>query len=136
MGRRWAKPKERGTGGQLALPGFGSRTIAERPLIETRPVALGPVDTSREAAGVAQRSAAEARRLILEIVRGAGQRGVTLDEVCAATGRQPNQISGRFTDLCRDSLIVRKGERRKTRAGASAHVWIAVRRESSVRGVE
>ena len=127
MPRRWAKPKEHAPAGQLALPGFGGRTIVKRPLIETRQVALGPVDTSREAAVLAQEGAAESRRLILQIIRGSGPRGVTCDEVCAATGRVPNQISGRFTDLARDGLIMRKGERRATRAGASAHVWVAGR---------
>lgn len=127
MGRRWAKPLEHGQPDQLALPGFGVRTVSERPRIDTDPVALGSVDTSREAAAVAQSSAAATRRLVLDLVRGSGARGVTCDEISAATGRSPNQVSGRFTELSRLGLICRSGQRRKTRAGADAHVWVATR---------
>jgi hypothetical protein len=128
MARRWAKPKERGTAGQRALPGFVTCQATERARIDTMPVALGPVDTSREAAAAAQNGAAGSRKLILSLIRGAGERGVTCDEVSAATGRTPNQVSGRFTELARLRLIQRAGSRRKTRAGAEAHVWVAVSR--------
>jgi len=124
MGRRWAKPREHAPAGQLALPGFGARTLTERPRIETDHVALGSVDTSREAAAAVETHAAATRRLVLQIVRGAGVRGVTCDEVSAATGRTPNQVSGRFTELARLGLILRSGQRRTTRAGSEAHVWV------------
>lgn len=105
----------------------GRATIAEPARIDTMPVAAGVVDTSREAAAAGQDAAARSRRLILQIVTGAGVRGCTLDEVSAATGKPPNQISGRFTDLERLGLIGRSGERRKTRTGREAHVWVACR---------
>lgn len=91
MGRRWARPKERGTAGQRA---------------------------------------AASRKLVLALIRGAGDRGCTCDEVAAATGRSPNQVSGRFTELARMGLIQRAGLRRKTRAGSEAHVWVEVRQAS------
>ena len=100
------------------------RTVRERPRIETERAALGPIDTSREAAAAVATTVPESRRLVLAIVRGAGLRGVTCDEVSAATGRPPNQVSGRFTELSRLGLIRRSGQRRKTRAGSEAHVWI------------
>ena len=123
-GRRWARPKERVPAGQLALPGFGDRPLVERARIDTDPVALGSVYTSREAAAAVATTVPESRRLVLAIVRGAGLRGVTCDEVSAATGRPPNQVSGRFTELSRLGLIRRSGQRRKTRAGSEAHVWV------------
>jgi hypothetical protein len=126
--RRWAKPKVRGPAGQLALAFDGRATIAEPARIDTMPVASGVVDTSREAAAAGAETAARNRRLILQIVTGAGVRGVTLDEVSAATGKPPNQISGRFTDLERLGLIARSGERRKTRTGREAHVWVTLDR--------
>jgi hypothetical protein len=123
--RRWARPKKRGTAGQQSLPGFGA--VAERPRIETDRVALGSVETSRDAAAVAQKRAADVRKLVLSLIRGAGQRGCTCDEIAAAIGKTPNQISGRFTDLADLGLIMRSAERRPTRAGATAFVWVAVR---------
>jgi hypothetical protein len=127
VSKRWAKPKLSGPHGQMALGFVGAATVRERPRIDTMPVAAGTVDTSVEAAAAARESAAQNRRLILSLVTGAGLRGVTLDEVSAATGKPPNQISGRFTDLERLGLINRSGQRRKTRTGREAHVWVAVR---------
>lgn len=101
--RRWARPKERGTAGQLSLclDGRADRRLAEseKPRIETDRVALGPIDTSREAAESVQGGVAESRRLVLALIRGAGERGATCDEVAKATGKDPNQVSGRFTEL-------------------------------------
>lgn len=137
--RRWAKPKENGCAGQLALA-FDGRTdrvgqIAERPRIETERAALGPIDTSREAAESVQEHAAASRRLVLSLIRGAGVRGCTCDEVSAATGRDPNQLSGRFTELDRLGLIQQSGARRPTRTGRAAHVWICVRRQGGLTDV-
>lgn len=128
MGRRWARSKERGPSGQLALAFCGAQTLRESPRIETDHVALGPVDTSREAAAVAEHDADFVRRLILDCVRGSGARGLTLDEFCVATGKPANRVSGRFTDLRKLGLIQRSGERRTTKTGATAHVWVAVLR--------
>ena len=73
MGQRWAKPREHGQPDQLALPGFGVPTLSERPRIETDPVALGSVDTSREAAAVAQSSACVGRDAMRQFLQD-GQR--------------------------------------------------------------
>lgn len=127
MARRWARSKERVPSGQLALGFCSQPSLREKPRVETDHVALGTVDTSREAASVAEQAAEFVRRLILDCVRGAGARGLTLDEFCSATGKQPNQVSGRFTDLHRLGLIQRSGDRRPTKTGATAHVWVAVR---------
>ena len=63
------------------------------------------------------------RLFVLREVRGVGARGITLDELCAACGRLPNQLSGRFTELKRAGEIMTRG-RRPTRTGASASVYI------------
>lgn len=128
MAQRWHKPKVSGPAGQLALPFVGTAKVTERPRIDTMPVAAGVVDTSREAAAAGAESAARNRRLVLQLVTGAGQRGATCDEVAAAMGKAQNEVSGRFTDLHRLGLIARSGQRRKTRAGRDAHVWVALRR--------
>lgn len=127
MSRRWSKPKERVATNQLSLPGCGfGQFVREPSWIETRPVPQGKIDTSREAASDAERGVIALRELVLALVRGAGQRGVTCDEVAAATGRMPNQVSPRFTELSERGLIQRSGQRRHTRAGSTAHVWVRV----------
>ena len=54
----------------------------------------------------------------------AGERGLTWDE-CSAQLDLPIACSGRFTELFEMGLIVRNGERRRTRAGATATVHVA-----------
>lgn len=84
-------------------------------------------------AAYANTDAAGDCRLILDMIRAAGSVGLTCDEVSAKLDRPPNSISGRFTQLAAAGLIVRAGpadkvERRPTRTGSMAAVWVATQR--------
>lgn len=131
--RRWAKPKERSTPGQLSLLD-PPRTIRERPRIETEGAAVGVAETSREAAVAVNESAIHDQQLILAMVRGRGLHGLTCDEAARAMGKQKYQISGRFTKLAELGLIQDSGGRRPALDGAGhpkrtkATVWVEVKR--------
>jgi hypothetical protein len=45
------------------------------------------------------------KRRILEAIRAAGERGLTVREVAAVLGKLPHEISGRLTDLVRGGAI-------------------------------
>ena len=61
---------------------------------------------------------------VLQFIKRQGVRGASIDEMAAATGRSPNQISGRFTSLKASNKIVKIGTR-PTRSGRSAAVFIS-----------
>ena len=88
-------------------------------------------DTSREAAERCVTAAQKNRRLALDYIRAQGMDGATIDEVCVylskALGRQvpPNAISGRFIELEGQEVISKTPQRRKTRSGRRAVVYIA-----------
>jgi hypothetical protein len=50
--------------------------------------------------------------------------GATLDEIAAYLDLAPNQISGRITELHLASRIAWNGQRRLTRTGCPAKVWM------------
>jgi predicted ArsR family transcriptional regulator len=61
-----------------------------------------------------------------EVLRLLIQRGpATIDQVAEWMDRQPHAISGRFTPLAKDGLIIRTDRREKTRTGSTAIVWSA-----------
>lgn len=87
-------------------------------------------DTSREAAErltTAQRN----RHIALDFIKGRGADGATIDEVCVhlsqVLARQvpPNAISGRFKELEEQRVITKTPQRRKTRSGRNAVVYVA-----------
>ena len=61
---------------------------------------------------------------ILQAIRDAGARGLTLDELAVILDVTPNQISGRVTQLKIDGLIRVIGTR-PTRTGSPAAVYVA-----------
>jgi len=65
------------------------------------------------------------RQQVLDFIR-ARLGGATLDEVCVGLDREPNQISGRITELKRDGHLSWTGGRRTTRSGCSAKVYVAI----------
>lgn len=69
---------------------------------------------------------AEQREKVRRYVASCCGRGATCDETALALGVFPNDVSGRFTELARDERIKRNGERRTTRRGNWAAVWIAM----------
>lgn len=66
------------------------------------------------------------RKEIWLTVRDCGATGATCDEVEARLGYSHQTASARLTELRADGLVVRTGQRRRTRSGASAHVVVAV----------
>jgi len=73
---------------------------------------------------VAQLTAEATRACVLALIRDS-PRGLTLDELCVLMNRDPNQLSGRCTELGAAGAIERSGEKRRTRAGVLAAVWVA-----------
>jgi hypothetical protein len=87
-------------------------------------------DTSR-AAAERLTSAQKNQRAALRFIRERGLHGATIDEVCVFLStileRQvpPNAISGRFIELEAKELISKTPQRRKTRTGRNAVVYVA-----------
>ena len=65
------------------------------------------------------------RGRVLAAIRSAGRFGLACFEVEEILGDTRSGVSARFADLKRDHLIVASTERRKTRAGGVARVYIA-----------
>lgn len=81
--------------------------------------------TSHRAAASLSAELPELEALVMRTLAPAGERGMTLDEVCAATGLDKVTASPRFKPLEAKQLL-RRAE--KTRPGASGRqqtVWVA-----------
>ncbi len=72
-------------------------------------------------------SVSERRAAVLGAIVRAGSAGMTLDELSVCFGCSPNALSGRVTELKQMGLVRHTADRRRTRAGASAAVIVAVR---------
>jgi hypothetical protein len=79
---------------------------------------------SQAAARSVEHCAADMRAAVLSEIRSAGQ-GATCDEVEIATGMPHQTASARVVELRRAGLIRRTGERRPTRSGRNAWVYVA-----------
>lgn len=86
-------------------------------------------DTSREAAVQARSFAGTVRGRVLEAIQGAGDDGMTDDEIEALLHLRHQTASARRRELVRGGFVRDSGERRKTRSGCSATVWVAVPEE-------
>ena len=84
--------------------------------------AAGKRDTSRAAFPLTQ--AARRRTRVFEYVLSRGFRGATADEVVAHFGGMHNTWAPRLTELAIEGLVTRTAERRRTRAGATAAVYV------------
>jgi hypothetical protein len=76
------------------------------------------------AAAYSPERAAVVRERVYAFIRAAGSKGATLDETAAAFEMAPNRISGRVTTLRVEGRILRTADRRETRTGARASVYI------------
>lgn len=107
---------------EKAPPLFAGVLGPTRPAFEPRAISPCPVQpTSLDAWDMRDREGD--RLLILRMIIDAGP--ITLDAIAERLKRSPNSISGRFTELKADGCIERLKERRKTRSGATAFLWIA-----------
>lgn len=103
---------------------FGTpRPALDRPHAAAR---AGDPDTSHQAAKDATLTAGAIRTAIYELVRKAGPRGLTVDEIRATMPPMAaSTLSARASDLIRDGWLKDSGERRKTRTGSTARVLVA-----------
>ena len=69
------------------------------------------------------------RDRVYAFIKARGETGATLDETAEAFNVGLNRISGRFTDLRTEEppRILRTGDRRPTRTGKLAAVYVAMR---------
>jgi len=103
--------------------------MVQRTLFPLNPVELdicrrkhGGAETSVVADKRVQKEAD--RTLVLGIIRQLGAHGITLDEMAVRLNRDPNRLSGRFTELRKKGLIRANGETRPTRTQSPARVYV------------
>lgn len=82
-------------------------------------------DTSRKAGEDALGRAGSQRRAIYNEVFLAGSQGLTVDELRERLNMPPTSVSARVTGLQQDGWLVDSGQRRPTRYGSDAIVWVA-----------
>jgi hypothetical protein len=96
----------------------------DRP--EGRPVpALKRTDTRREAADSMGRDAPRLRRLVWEYIAAQGQAGATDQECQEALNLESNTQGPRRIELAKSGHVADSGQRRPTRKGRNAIVWVA-----------
>ena len=88
-----------------------------------RPAFAVGSDTSFHAAESMRQGAETLRAKVFALIFAAGKKGMTCDELEAATGLRHQTASARVNELHRDKHIKDSGERRRTRSGRYACVW-------------
>jgi hypothetical protein len=91
-----------------------------------RPPRARGSDTSSDAADSIEPIAPLLRERVLNIIKTAGPMGLTCDECEAVLGMRHQTVSARVTELRNETRIVDSGQRRPTRSGRKATVWVAV----------
>jgi hypothetical protein len=99
---------------------------AQRPSIDRNTTITGKRETSRAAAQMALPSSGTKRRTVYDLIMANMANGLTADEVQIATDFSPNTINPTIKGLADDGWIHDSGERRPTRTGALAIVWVAI----------
>lgn len=83
-------------------------------------------DTSHQAAEAAKLTAGAIRTAIYEMVKRAGQDGMTVDQIRSLMPPMAaSTLSARASDLIRDGYLKDTGKRRATRTGSKARVLVA-----------
>lgn len=82
-------------------------------------------DTSKAAAEQIRSDAPRLRRLVFEYIRSCGRDGATDQECQEALGLASNSQGPRRIELTNSGHVRDSGERRPTRSGRGAIVWIA-----------
>lgn len=65
------------------------------------------------------------RQRVVDAIADQGRRGATSDEIEAVTGMPHQTVSARFVEARRLGLIVATGEKRPTRSGRRAAVYVS-----------
>lgn len=84
----------------------------------------GAPETQRLAAIAIYPKTGTQRRDVLERIIAAGERGMTDEELHLVTGLKENSIRPRRDELVEGGWVVDSGQRRATRAGMAATVWV------------
>jgi hypothetical protein len=109
------------------LPNNGpAKPRAPRPSIDRNTVITGKRDTSRRAAAHVLPSTGTKRRTVYDAIMSNMANGLTCDEVCLATGMLVQSATSAIHTLARDGWLTDSGERRPTRTGVLAIVWVAI----------
>jgi hypothetical protein len=107
---------------------YDDESLFGRPPLDRNHAAARHYDpaTSHQAAAVAALSAGAVRTRIYELVKAAGDDGMTVDQIRAQMPPMaPSTLSARASDLIRDGYLVDSGRRRATRSGTKARVLVA-----------
>jgi len=108
------------SGQRLLFPiaGFNRRRQTQPP------PAHHDVDTSQAAAAQVEPKTPRRREVILSIVQGQAARGCTIDELVLATGLLTQSVCPVVKSLEKDGKIRDSKQRRPTRTGSPAKVWV------------
>lgn len=82
-------------------------------------------ETSHSAALLAAPLARSDRELVLEVLKAAGSRGMTDEEIQLFTGLNPSTQRPRRVDLCNAGKVFASNKKRATKSGRMATVWEA-----------
>lgn len=97
-----------------------------RPAVDRNKVFTNFQATSQAAAQNALPSSGTKRRQVYDLIMVNMSNGMTADEVQVSTDFSPNTINPTIKGLADDGWIVDSGERRPTRTGNMAIVWVAL----------
>lgn len=103
----------------------GDCLFGYRPALERQTTITGRQDTSREAARTALGRSGTQRVRIYELVR-AHAGGLTTDDIQRLTNLPVNSCNPRVNELAADGWLTDSGQRRNTRYGKPAIVWVAL----------
>lgn len=112
----WAKGQE--------CPNFERKT--PRPAIDRNTAVTGKRDTSRMAAAKVLPTTGTKRRTVYDAIMSNMSNGMTCDEVCEKTGMLVQSATSAINTLAQDGWLTDSGERRPTRTGVLATVWVAL----------
>lgn len=99
--------------------------LFDKPARRARSQLKGCRQTSREAQRSVRGDVQRYRDSVLSFIRGMGVHGATDDEMQDRIPMNPSTQRPRRGELAQDGLIVRTGEKRLTRTGRRADVWVA-----------
>jgi hypothetical protein len=98
----------------------------QRPAIDRNVAFTGKRDTSRNAAARVLPSTGTKRRRVYDAIMANMSNGMTCDEVCVETGMLVQSATSAINTLSHDGWLVDSGDRRPTRTGVLAIVWVAL----------
>lgn len=101
-------------------------SLFDPPQRRARSRLSGCRQTSREAQRSVKPDVQRYRDSVLSFIRGMGTDGATDDQMQDVIPMNPSTQRPRRIELAQDGLIIRSGDKRKTRTGRRADVWIAV----------